>query len=79
MPFHIEIPNSGPSTHSQKMEPNSKDLVFTLACVALWIEHWPANRKVTSSIPSQGICLSVGPGPQLGACERQWVNVSLAH
>ena len=35
-------------------------------------------QKVTSSIPSQGTCLSCGPGPQLGACERQLINVSLS-
>ena len=28
-----------------------------LAGVAQWIECWPMNQRVTSSIPSQGICL----------------------
>ena len=42
-----------------------------LAGVAQWIECWPANQKVTSSIPSQGTCLGCRPGPQLGACKRQ--------
>ena len=50
-----------------------------LAGVAQWIEHWPANQKVTSSIPSQGTCLGCGPGPQLGACKRQPIDVSLTH
>ena len=43
-----------------------------------WIERQPVYQKVTSSIPSQGTCLSCGPGPQLGACERQLINVSLS-
>ena len=45
--------------------------------MAQWIECQPSNWKVASSIPSQGTCLGCGPGPQLGAWERQWV--SLAH
>ena len=35
-----------------------------LAGVAQWTEHQPVNRKVASSIPSQGTCLGFGPGPQ---------------
>ena len=32
-----------------------KNIVNTaLAGVAQWIEHWPANCKVTGSFPSQG-------------------------
>ena len=27
--------------------------------------------KATGSIPGQGTCLGCGPGPRLGACERQ--------
>ena len=51
-----------------------------LAGVAQWIEHWPANQKVTGSIPSQGTCLGGRPGPQLGGvCKRQPVDVSLAY
>ena len=45
--------------------------------MAQWIERWPANRKVAGSIPSQGTCLGCGPGPWLGACERQPICVSL--
>ena len=37
------------------------------------------NRKVASLIPNQGTCLGRGPGPQLEVCEKQLVNVSLAH
>ena len=37
---------------------------IALAGVAQWTVHWPANLRVTSSIPSQGTCLGFGPGPQ---------------
>ena len=37
---------------------------LALAGVAQWIECWPVNQRVASSIPSQGICLDCGPGPQ---------------
>ena len=49
-----------------------------LAGVAQWTEHWPANPKVagSGSVPGQGTCLGCGPGPQLGACERQPIDVS---
>ena len=50
-----------------------------LAGVAQWIECQPANQKVAGLIPSQGTCLGCGPGAQLGACERQRIDVSLAH
>ena len=36
------------------------------------------NPKVTNSIPSQGMYLGCRPGPQLRACERQPIIVSLA-
>ena len=57
---------------------NLKNTV-TLAGLAQWIECWPVNQKVAGSIPSQGTNLSCRPGPQLGAYERQLINVSLAH
>ena len=50
-----------------------------MAGVAQWIECQPENQKVTDSIPSQGTCLGYSPGPRLGACEGQLINVSLAH
>ena len=51
---------------------------LVLASVAQWIECQSANWKVTSSIPCQGTCQGCGPGPQLGACERQLhIDVSL--
>ena len=40
-----------------------KKVLLALAGVAQWIECWPANHKVTGSIPSQGPCLGCGPGP----------------
>ena len=53
-------------------------MALALAGVAHWTECWPAKQRVTGSIPSQGTCLACGPGPQLGACERQpHINVSL--
>ena len=42
------------------------------------VGHHPANREVTSSIPGQGTCLGCRPGPWLGACEKQPMDVSLA-
>ena len=41
-----------------------KYMYMALACVAQWIEHGPANQKVTGSIPSQGTCLGYRPGTQ---------------
>ena len=38
-------------------------VVVTPAGVAQWIEYWPANQRVTGSIPSQGTFLGCGPGP----------------
>ena len=52
---------------------------LALASMAQWIECWPENKKVTSLIPSQGTCLGCRPGPQLGACKRQLIDVSLTH
>ena len=45
--------------------------IAALAGVAQWIEHWPADQKVASSITSQGACLGCGPGSQWGVHERQ--------
>ena len=46
--------------------------------VAQLVECSPRNQKVAGSIPCQGTCLGCGPGPWLGACERQPINVSLS-
>ena len=53
--------------------------MIALAGVIQWIKHRPGNRKVASSIPSQGTYLGCGRGPQLGVCKRQQMGVSLAH
>ena len=51
---------------------------MALAGVAQWTEHGPAKQRVIGSNPSQGPCLGCGPGPQLGAHERQpHIDVSL--
>ena len=50
-----------------------------LAGVFQWIENQLVNQKVVGSIPSQGICLGRRLGPQLRACERQLIDVSLTH
>ena len=52
-----------------------KNIVVILASVAQWIECQPVNQKVIGSIPGRGTCLGWGPGPQLGACERQPISV----
>ena len=52
---------------------------LALAGVAQWIEHRHGNQRVASLIPNQGTCLGWGPGPWLGVCERQPVDVSLTH
>ena len=58
--------------------PYIKNKMLALARVAQWIEHQPANQRVTGSIPSQGTCLAYGPGPQKRVCERQpHIDVSL--
>ena len=44
--------------------PMLRSVGLALAGVAQWIERWPANQRVASSIPSQGTCLGCWPGPQ---------------
>ena len=61
------------SEHDLKIHTNA------LASVAQWTECWPVNQKVAGSIPSQGTRLGCGPGPQLGAWERQLIGVFLTH
>ena len=48
-----------------------------MTSVAQWVGHLPGNLKVTSSIPGQGTRLGFGPGPHLGVCKRQLIDVSL--
>ena len=58
---------------------SKKEKTKTLAGVGQWIECQPENRMFTSLIPSQGTCLGCGPGPQLGACEKQPTDISFIH
>ena len=48
-----------------------KEKKKALAGVAQWIESWPVNQRVASSIPGQGTCLGCELGPQLEARKRQ--------
>ena len=57
----------------------SKETGGALAGVAWWIVCWPEGQGVAGLIPSQGTHLGYGPVPQLGACERQLIDVSLSH
>ena len=52
---------------------------MALTGVVQWVEHHPANRKAAGSISSQGTSLGCGPGPWLGTCKRQPINVSVSH
>ena len=56
-----------------------KFIYGVLAGVAQWTLCWPTDQKVAGSIPGQGTCLGGGPGPQLGTCKRQPIDVSLTH
>ena len=47
--------------HHQGARVYIKIEIEALAGVAQWIERWPANQKVTGSIPSWGTCLGCGP------------------
>ena len=48
-----------------KMSLKAKE-THALAGVAQWTECRPVNQKVTSSIPSQGICWVAGQVPSWG-------------
>ena len=57
--MHILAPPSPP--HSGE----AQDSAFlnepsALACVAKWVEHWPANQKAAGLTLSQGTCLGCG-------------------
>ena len=63
----------------------TKSSSSALAGVARWTEDsvdwdlifWTKNQKVAGSIPCQDTCLGCGPGPWVGVCERQLINISL--
>ena len=61
------------------VSPTLKHSLVALAGVTQWTECRPANQRVAGPIPSQGTGLGCGPGPQLEACERQLINVSLTY
>ena len=48
------------------LEEKSKTNHLPLAGMAQWVEHQPANQKVTSLILGQGSCLGCRPGPSWG-------------
>ena len=54
---------------------DKKQRMSTAASVAQWTECRPVGQRVTSSIPGQGTCLGGGPGPWLGVCERQLIDL----
>ena len=52
--------------NSYHIEGTELDSVFKITMIALagvakWIERQPLNQRVTSSLPSQGTCLSCRP------------------
>ena len=49
-----------------------------LTGVAQWVERHPTNRKVAGAVPNEGTRLGCGPGPHLGVCRKQLMDVSLA-
>ena len=55
--------------------PKKKKKILSLTGVVQKDGHHPTNQEATSSILSQ--CTYLIPG--LGVCERQLINVSLAH
>ena len=54
-----------------------KKRILALAGVTQWIGRRPVNQKVAHSALDWGARLGHQPGPQLGVCKRQPVNVSL--
>ena len=50
-----------------------------MAGVAQWIEHWPANQRVTVRFPVRAHAWVCRPSLQWGALERQpHIDVSLS-
>ena len=58
---------------------NTKGASDALTGVTQRVGHCPVNQHIAGSIPSQGTSLDCRPGPQLGECEKQAVDVSLTH
>ena len=59
-----------------EMAKSLKGYGVALAGVVQWIEYRPANLRVAGSIPGQGTYPGCRPGPWLGACRKQLVDVS---
>ena len=51
--------------------------MWSLAGVAQWIGAQPVGQKDASLILAQVTFLDFRPGPLLGVCERQLIDVSL--
>ena len=66
----------------QRQKRNGLKTIASLAGVAQWIEHQPANQRVASLIPSQGTCLGCGlcaltpSGRLLKAEGNRWMFLS---
>ena len=74
--LHMKRYSSSPAI---KKMPIKITVRAVLAGMAQWNEHRPVNWKVAGLIPSQGTCLGCRPGPQLGLCDRQPIDVSFTH
>ena len=57
--------------------PPKNSLDLALVGLAQWTGRRPENLKVAGLSASQGTCLGCRLGPQLGAYERQLIDVSL--
>ena len=51
--------------------------IIAVVGVAQWIECWPLNQKVTSSIPTEGTCLGCGPGGVMQEATDQCISCTL--
>ena len=77
--FHSTLPSGLRLLSSHEVPfPASKTEMKALAGVAQWIEHGPANQRVTGSIPSQGTCLGCRPSPQWGCVRSNHTLMFLA-
>ena len=50
--------------YMSSLKKNLLKFFAALVGVGQWIEHQPANQRVTGSIPSQDTCLGCRLGPQ---------------
>ena len=58
------IEYSKKSSRAEENRDKFKKKGIAMAGLTPWIERWPANQRVASSIPSQGTCLDCWTGPQ---------------